>query len=110
MKIVRLLAKRGADVHIRLREGGRLLHFAAHTLRKDLALALLGAGSDPNALAGVGHTALMKVLFAFNPKADLIEILLEHGADPTLKQAGGESAVELAVRTGQTDLLAVHGV
>jgi ankyrin repeat protein len=104
MKIVGLLIRRGADVNIRLREGGTLLHFAAHMLRKDLAAALLRAGCDPNAIDGVGHTALAKVLFAFNPKADLIEILLEHGADPTMKPEGGESALHLAARTGQTDL------
>jgi ankyrin repeat protein len=103
-KIVRLLVKRGADVNIRLREGGTLLHFAAHLLRKDLAAILLRAGCDPNATNDAGETALSKVLWAFNPKADLVEILLEHGADPTMKQPGGESALELAARTRQSDL------
>lgn len=104
MKLVRLLVKRGANVNVRLREGGTLLHFAAHTLRKDLAALLLDAGCDPNAVDGVGQTALSKVLFAFNPKADIIRLLIEHGADATTKQGSGESAVELAARTGQTDL------
>ena len=49
MRLVRMLLKRGADATVRLREGGTLLHFAARTLRKDLALALLRAGCDPNA-------------------------------------------------------------
>jgi ankyrin repeat protein len=104
MKIIRLLVKNGADVNIRLREGGTLLHFAAHLLRKNLAAELLRAGCDPNATNDAGETALSKVLWAFNPKADLIEILLEHGADPTMKAVGGESALDLAARTGQTDL------
>jgi ankyrin repeat protein len=104
MKIVRLLVKRGADVNIRLREGWTLLHSAAHLLRKDLAAVLLRAGCNPNAVDGVGQSALSKVLFAFNPKADLIELLLEHGADPCTKHGGGESAIELATRTGQLDL------
>jgi len=104
MKIVRLLLKRGADVNIRLREGGTLLHFATHTLRKDLAAVLLRARCDPNAVDGVGQTPLSKVLFARNPKADLIELLLEHGADPDAKYGGEESARELATRTCQLDL------
>lgn len=104
MKIIRLLIKRGADVNVRLREGWTLLHSAAHDLRKDLALALLRAGCDPNATNDAGETALTKVLFAFNPKADLVKILLEHGADPAMKQPGGESALELAARTRQSDL------
>ena len=104
MRVVRLLIKHGADVNIRLREGETLLHFAAHLLRKDLASALLRAGCNPNAANDAGQTALSKVLFAFNPKADLVGILLEHGADPTMKQPSGESALELADRTGQRDL------
>jgi ankyrin repeat protein len=104
MSVVRWLVKRGADVNIRLREGWTLLHSAAHLLRKDLALVLLRAGCDPNAVDDAGQTALTKVLFAFNPKADLIEILLEHGADPDAEHADNESARDIAIRTGQIDL------
>jgi ankyrin repeat protein len=108
MKIIRLLIKRGADVKVRLREGWTLLHSAAHDLRKDLAAALLRAGCDPNATNDAGETALSKVLFAFNPKAELVKMLLEHGADPDAKDGRGESAKELAARTGQIDLLATR--
>ncbi len=104
MGMVRMLLKRGADATVRLREGGTLLHFASHLLRKDLAFALLCAGCDPNAANEAGETALSKVLWAFNPKKDLIETLIEHGADPDAKHDGGESAIEIATRTGQIDL------
>ena len=104
MKVVRLLVNRGADVNIRLREGWTLLHSAAHLLQKDLAAVLLRAGCDPNAVDVTGQTALMKVLFAFNPKADLIRLLLKHKADPDAKHGGGESAIEIATRIGQRDL------
>jgi hypothetical protein len=53
------------------------------------------SGQFRNAVDDVGHTALVKVLWAHNPKKDLIEILLEHGADPEAKH-GGESAIEIA--------------
>jgi ankyrin repeat protein len=102
--IVRLLIQRGADVNIRLREGGTLLHFVVHLLQKDLALELLRAGCDPNAMDDVGHTPLTRALWAFDPKADMIELLLEHGADPHLKLKGGESVLEIAARTGQLHL------
>jgi ankyrin repeat protein len=104
MNIIRLLIKQGAEVNFRLRDGGTLLHFAAHLLRKDLAAVLLRAGCNPNATDDAGQAARAKVLFAFNPKADMIALLLEHGADPTMKQAGSESALELAARTGQNAL------
>lgn len=104
MKTVRLLVKGGADVNIRLREGWTLLNSAAHLLRKDLALLLLRAGCDPNAVDAVGQSALTKVLWAFNPKADLIQILLEHGADAEANHGDGESAIEIATPTGQINL------
>jgi ankyrin repeat protein len=103
LKMVQLLVKHGADVNVRIAEGWTLLHSACHLLRKDLARVLLRAGSDPNAVAAAGHTPLTKVLMAFNPKKDLIETLLEHGSDPEAKHAG-ESAVDIATRTGQIDL------
>jgi ankyrin repeat protein len=105
LKMVRLLVKHGADVNVRLREGGTLLHSACHLLRKDLALVLLRAGCDPNAVDDVGHTPLVKVLMAYNRKKDMIEALLEHGADSEAKH-GGESALDIATRTGQIDLFA----
>jgi ankyrin repeat protein len=103
MKMVRLLVKHGADVNVRIAEGWTLLHSACHLLQKDLALVLLRAGCDPNAVDDVKHTPLVKVLRAFNPKKDIIEALLEHGADPEAKY-GGKSAIEIATRTGQIDL------
>ncbi len=104
MRMVRMLLKRGADATVRLREGWTLLHFACDQLRKDLALALLRARCDPNAVNEAGETALSKVLWAFNPKKYLIEALLERGADPEAKHGGGESAIEIATRTGQISL------
>jgi ankyrin repeat protein len=104
MAIVRLLIRRGADIKIRLREGWTLLHSAAHLLQKSLAFELLRAGCDPNAMDDVGHTPLTRALWAFDPKADMIELLLEHGADPHLKLKGGESVLEIAARTGQLHL------
>jgi len=104
MRMVRMLLKRGADATVRLREGGTLLHFAVRTLRKDLALALLRAGCDPNAADDHGERALRLVVLAFDPRAELVEALLEHGADPHAKGWGGESAVELAARMGRQGL------
>ena len=104
MKVVRLLIRRGADVNVLIAEGWTLLHSAAHLLQKDLVAVLLNAGCDPNAVDSAGHTALTKVLLAFNLKKDLIEMLLEHGADPDAKHGSGGSAKELAAETGQMDL------
>jgi ankyrin repeat protein len=51
-----------------------------------------------------GQTALVKVLWTFNPKKDLIGMLLKHGADANAKNPEGESALDIATRTGQISL------
>jgi ankyrin repeat protein len=104
MYVIRLLIRWGADINIRLREGVTLLHYAAHSLHKDLVIELLQAGCNSNAVNDFGHTPLIEVLWTYNPKANLIELLLRHGADPHLKPKGGESALEIAKRTGQLSL------
>jgi ankyrin repeat protein len=105
MRIVTLLIKRGADVNIRVRGNYTLLHCAAHLLNKDLVRELLIAGCDPNSKTDAGETPLYKTLWAHDPKKDIIKLLLEHGADLNLPTVGDETAVSVAARTGQMNLL-----
>ena len=105
MNFVRLLIRLGADVRIRHRENNTLLHLAADRLHKDLVRELLIAGCDPNSKTDAGETPLYKTLWAHDPKKDIIKLLLEHGADLNLPTVGDETAVSVAARTGQMNLL-----
>jgi ankyrin repeat protein len=66
---------------------------------------LLEHGADPNRLTGWHKTALQQSVQRGNASA-IVELMLEHGADPTLS-AQNPSAVVLAARAGRGDLLAL---
>lgn len=73
---------------------------------------LLEQGTDPNALTQWGKTALHNALLSDNA-LEIIEVLLAHGADPTIagthpevfRSAAGMSAVVLAAHRGRGDVL-----
>lgn len=51
-------------------------------------------GSDPNAKASDGRTALHRA--AFNGHGECVKLLLEAGADPRVKDRQGETAFDIA--------------
>src|SRR6266480_4184234 len=74
---------------------------------------LLERGVDPNRRTRWGKTALHNAVLSDNA-LEIIEVLLDHGADPTLiadrperrdRAFSGRSAVALAARRGRGDLL-----
>jgi hypothetical protein len=67
---------------------------------------LLAHGADPNAVSAWGDRALHHALARENGP-ELLEALLDFGADPSLPAPGrdGPSAVALAARAGRTDAL-----
>jgi ankyrin repeat protein len=78
-----------------------LLH-AVHARQLDAARLLLARGADPNRSAR-GYTALM--MAAAEPDAVLLNLLLDHGADPYAQGPGGMTALTVGVSGGAlTDL------
>jgi ankyrin repeat protein len=74
---------------------------------------LLGQGVDPNRTSRFGKTALHNAVLSDNA-LEIIELLLDHGADPTIVAtrpdrgpglAEGRSAVWVAARRGRGDVL-----
>ncbi len=62
----------------------------------ELIRALLDKGANVNAQDKTGTTALMEA--AANGDIDTVELLLAHGANLVLKNAGGETAFDIAVK------------
>ena len=60
----------------------------------DIAKALVDAGADLDAQAKNGMTALM--IAAANNSAPMIGLLMAAGADPNIKNAQGQTAVDVA--------------
>ena len=68
---------------------------------------LLERGADPNLKRPRGWYPLNHAI-ARNNSLEIIELLLDHRADPHLRD-GGTSAIELAARRGRGDVLAAFG-
>ena len=60
----------------------------------DIAKALIDSGADIDAQAKNGMTALM--IAAANNSAPMIGLLMAAGADPTVKNASGQTAEDVA--------------
>lgn len=74
---------------------------------------LLGHGVDPNLTTRWGKTALHNAILSDN-HLDIVEVLLDHGADPTLVASRpdrsacaspGRTAIAMAARRGRGDVL-----
>ncbi len=66
---------------------------------------LLEHGADPNRMTRWKYTALQQALRRDNALAN-IELMLDHGADPTLKnEVDGKSGIAMAARRGRSDVL-----
>jgi ankyrin repeat protein len=81
--VIALLLQYGADVHATDEDGRAPLHWLLESDRNDklpIAELLLEKGADVNALSSNGTSPLQCALFE-RPEADMIALLLEHGAD-----------------------------
>jgi murein DD-endopeptidase MepM/ murein hydrolase activator NlpD len=89
----------GADLAVLDAEGRPPLHVAAAAGRVDALEALLAAGADVHWAAADGSTALHLALRnAPDPRAPLL--LLNAGADPTVRDAAGQGVIEHANANG----------
>jgi ankyrin repeat protein len=61
---------------------------------REIILALLGAGADPNLQSREGGTPLHTA--AFTGDIGVVELLLAHGADPMATDAKGQTPLEVA--------------
>jgi ankyrin repeat protein len=100
----RRLVEAGADVRARNRRGAEPLHSATrggpgstswHPGRQSAVIVyLVAAGADPNALAAGGVTPLHRAVR--NRCAAAVEALLIAGADPSMANKSGSTALDLA--------------
>jgi ankyrin repeat protein len=129
--IVKAILDKGADINARDERGSSALTWAAvmdHsevvkllkslgaksdlwiaslTGDKDEAKQFLDKGADVNAVDGLGSTALMYA--ARKERVDVVELLLERGADPT-KKVQGQTAYDRGLSRALGDLLLKKGI
>ena len=101
--ITRLLLEHGADPNLRNKTGSTPLHDAALNGNKEVIDLLLAHNANMNAIADAdGSTPLHYA--ASMDRLEAAETLVHHGADVTLKNAKGQTAIQLAAKNGFTDI------
>ena len=76
----------------------KLLHLAAERGDADLVAERLSWGVDPNCVLARGRTPLIANARSSNPSAATVQALLKHGADPSLTDKSGLTALDYARR------------
>ena len=97
---VRLLLEHGADPNATNKAGVTALVWGAREIAK--VRLLLEAGGAPNVQTKLGNTPLI-IAAAHAPSADVVRLLLEHGADLQSTNHRGTSALRNAVRAGELE-------
>lgn len=103
---IRELIAEGLDVNETDGEGRTPLHVACVNKDYDKAEALLGAGAQVDPLDKWGNTPLNSAVFE-KDALDLVKLLIEHGADPTIGNINGHSPLSEAKRYQENDYVAV---
>lgn len=99
-EVVRLLLQAGADPNISDEDGNTALIGAAWDA--DAVLLLIRAGANVNAQSKKGFTPLINCA-----DPDVARVLLAHGADPSVRDAEGKTALEVARKYGMKEKEAV---
>ncbi|KAM7539204.1 hypothetical protein Aperf_G00000048262 [Anoplocephala perfoliata] len=102
--IVQCLLANGADPYARTKRGFSPLHLAAKRGRAEAARTLLQV-MRPEAINAVGRNGLTPLhMAAHYNHVQLVQLLLEFGADPDLAASNGYTALHIAAKRNHQDL------
>jgi ankyrin repeat protein len=97
----------GFDVNEADADGLTPLHIACINKNFDAANVLLQAGAHVDPQDKWGNTPLGRAVFGKDGTVDLVQLLVDHGADPTIENHSAVSALKLARRLQKLDYLVV---
>jgi uncharacterized protein len=103
-KVIELLLQKGADPNAKNKEGETALMWAVHDFEK--VRCLLKKGADVNAQTKSGNTALL-IGSVGSDQYQIVKLLLDNGADPTVKNARRENCLMRAALFGDTATLSL---
>ena len=100
---MKTLIAAGADIHAAAGTPFKVqaIHAAVASKNLDIVRAVLEAGADPNATQQQGFRPMHEPGSSGNRA--LAELLMQHGADPTLKNDDGKTTIDYARDKGHTE-------
>ena len=104
LEIVSLLLSKGVDINIKDKNGWTPLHYAVSEHLVDITKMLIEFGSDVNAKDSYGNAIISRAVFTSKGRGDIIQVLLQNGADPLMENDSGVSALSLAKTIGNYDV------
>lgn len=105
IEMVKLLLQSGADINAQDYIGYTALHFAAQNNYLELAKLLIENNAEIDRQDINGNTPLSSAVFYSEGEGDMINLLLEHGADRNQDNNHGISPLKLARTIGNHNLL-----
>jgi len=91
-----LLNKYPAETKVKGKQGWTLFHYAAEYQNVQIGNELLSKGADINAKDDFGNNVLWRATFSTKGKGELIQFLIENGADKYAENTSGISPIDLA--------------
>ena len=106
--MIKLLISSGADLEVEARfpEGARAIHAVVSSENTSALRALIEAGAQVNCRDGDGLTAIMNTALASSGVA-MARQLFAAGADPSIRNLQGMSALHVAAGLGNTHVMEV---
>lgn len=104
--VVKLLIDKKCDVNEADNAGYTPIHACAEYGFSEVGKLLLKAKADINAIDKEGNTPLFLAVFYVKDSLEMIELLVDKGADPLQKSPHGESPYAFAVRSGKDEVVA----
>lgn len=96
VEIASLLINRGADVNIQDSKGYTALHYASQNYSLECCKLLLGNNASVDIVDEHGNTPLFRATFNSRGRGEVIELLIQYGANKDMKNKYGVSPFELA--------------
>jgi uncharacterized protein len=103
--IVTVLLDHGADINVQDKLGWSALHFASQNQSIEMTKLLIQHGSIIDAVDAYGNTSLARATFTSRGRGEVIQLLLEAGADKEKKNNYGNSPLDLAKKIANYDVL-----
>lgn len=101
---VQRIVNSGADINAQQANGYTALHWAVRNGKLDTVRWLLGHGANPNLKDSENETPF-HIAIRSDAGQQIVELLIQYGADGLLTDSSGWSAPDLAILYGQPSLL-----